>query len=242
MAKMVKTWWGMIFIFTNFLPFSPSFRQVSTKFRHFAIYAIRDFGNSEKPPENFIISEKRGCRFTQNQTKVIPFSLDRVSNLANAGSPRRKSEPLAIFVSRVGVYATSAMVTGVIPTCGILSKMSECARTEFTHSLARNLPSVGGSNLGRLPYSQGAYPSRKPGSSRRYRVVRKMATKEACLAAFMVRKSDTVNSQRLVRDFRKIVGKSRTTQRPSGRPSFCAPVADADASFSGPFPPQYRIA
>ena len=43
---------------------------------------------------------------------------------------------------------------------------------------------------------------------------------EAFLAAIRVRKSDTVNFQRLVHDSREILGKSRPPRRQSARPSF----------------------
>ena len=55
------------------------------------------------------------------------------------------------------------------------------------------------------------------------------------LAAIMDQNSGTVNPQRLVRNFRAILGKSWTIHHQSGRPSSWALVAAKDASFFGLF-------
>ena len=70
------------------------------------------------------------------------------------------------------VWAAGVKVAGSSPTGGILAKMCECVCNAFTHSLARNFPSVGiehgpiSLQTGRLPRSQTSQLG--PGSSPDY--------------------------------------------------------------------------
>ena len=58
----------------------------------------------------------------------------------------------------------------------------------------------------------------------------------------MAQKEGTVNSQRLVIDFVDIAGGVATNPPPIWEALFLGLIAATDASFSEPFPAQYRIA
>ena len=69
-----------------------------------------------------------------------------------------------------------------------------------------------------------------------------MAKNEASIAAIRIQKSGTVNPQRLVRDFRKIMGEIATDPSPIRATFFCPLIAAGHASFSESSPPKCWVA